>query len=102
MASEKQIAANRRNSKKSTGPTTAEGLAKSAMNAWKHGMLSKMREIRRDESYAFEERKMKWMSIFDPTDDVAEFLVYHNVCAADDLDHIVYTHKTRTDKLIET
>ena len=102
MASEKQIAANRRNSKKSTGPTSAEGLARSSMNAYKHGMQSKKREIRRDDSYAFEERKMKWMSIFDPTDDVGEFLVYHNVCAAVDLDHVVCANKTRADKLIET
>ena len=46
MASDKQIAANRRNSQKSTGPITAEGLAKSAMNAYKHGMQSRKRALR--------------------------------------------------------
>ena len=44
---------------------------------------------------------MKWMSIYDPTDDVSEFLVYHNVCAAFDLDHAVCANNARANKLIE-
>jgi hypothetical protein len=35
MTTEKQIAANRRNALKSTGPRTPEGKAKSALNGWK-------------------------------------------------------------------
>jgi hypothetical protein len=38
MASQKQIAANRRNSLKSTGPTSAAGKAASSMNALKTGL----------------------------------------------------------------
>lgn len=41
MASEKQIAANRRNATKSTGPRTSGGKAASSRNALKHGVLSK-------------------------------------------------------------
>ena len=37
----KQIAANRRNAQKSTGPQTPAGRAVSKMNALKHGILSK-------------------------------------------------------------
>src|SRR6187551_2675487 len=38
MSSEKQIAANRANAKRSTGPNTSSGKARSRMNAWKHGL----------------------------------------------------------------
>ena len=38
MASEKQIAANRANALKSTGPRTAAGRAKSSRNAYRHGL----------------------------------------------------------------
>jgi hypothetical protein len=38
MASEKQIAANRRNAARSTGPRTAAGKTRSRMNAKRHGL----------------------------------------------------------------
>jgi|SRR5579871_435960 len=38
MATEKQIAANRANAKRSTGPKTAAGKQKSSQNAYKHGL----------------------------------------------------------------
>jgi hypothetical protein len=37
MATEKQLAANRANAKRSTGPKTAEGRFKSSRNAYRHG-----------------------------------------------------------------
>jgi hypothetical protein len=45
MASERQIAANRRNAKKSTGPRSANGKARSRRNAFRHGLSIKSREI---------------------------------------------------------
>ena len=41
MATEKQIAANRANALKSTGPRTPEGKAISSRNALRHGLLAK-------------------------------------------------------------
>jgi hypothetical protein len=38
MASEKQIAANRANAKRSTGPKTAVGKMRSSRNAFRHGL----------------------------------------------------------------
>lgn len=38
MATERQIKANRQNSKRSTGPTTAVGKKKSSRNAFRHGL----------------------------------------------------------------
>jgi hypothetical protein len=38
MATEKQIAANRANAKRSTGPKTAAGQQKSSRNAYRHGL----------------------------------------------------------------
>jgi hypothetical protein len=38
MASERQIKANRKNAKRSTGPKTEAGKAKSARNAFRHGL----------------------------------------------------------------
>jgi hypothetical protein len=44
MATEKQIAANRRNALKSTGPKTLRGKQNSSRNALKHGVFSKYRQ----------------------------------------------------------
>jgi hypothetical protein len=40
MATEKQIAANRANAKRSTGPRTLAGKLKSSRNAYRHGLSS--------------------------------------------------------------
>ncbi len=40
MTTQKQIEANRRNSRRSTGPRTRTGKAESKMNAMKHGLLA--------------------------------------------------------------
>ncbi|MGH9619186.1 MAG: hypothetical protein ACRD45_05660 [Bryobacteraceae bacterium] len=54
MATAKQIAANRRNSEKSTGPKSVETKAKVAQNGTKHGLCAKFRvlkEVEKQENY---------------------------------------------------
>jgi len=54
MATQTQIAANRLNAQKSTGPRTAEGKAAVARNAIKHGLLARDAVIRGEDPEDFE------------------------------------------------
>jgi len=101
MASPAQIAANQLNSRKSTGPRTPRGQAKSSMNALKHGNRSRKLALLREESCAFEERLRKWMAIGDAQDDVEEYLIYRNVCLSFELDRTERARVERCTSLIE-
>jgi hypothetical protein len=54
MATEKQIAANKRNAQKSTGPTTEVGRANSSRNALKHGLTAEQVTIEGEDPKQFE------------------------------------------------
>jgi len=101
MASPAQIAANQLNSRKSTGPATPQGRAKSSMNALKHGNRSRKLALLREESCAFEERLRKWMAIGDAQNDVEEYLIYRNVCLSFELDRAERARVERCTSLIE-
>ncbi len=102
MASERQIAANRANSKKSTGPKTYRGKARSAMNATTHGLTSKTIAMLHEDSIEFENRLMKSLAIRDVQDDNEEFLTYLNVCQESDFKRAHKAHMRRIKDLIET
>jgi hypothetical protein len=75
MASKKQIEANRRNAKKSTGPKTPAGKARSAQNAIKHGLTSR-RVVLADENEAqFNELRMNLHEDLAPQSQLETLLV---------------------------
>jgi len=101
MATPAQIAANQLNSRKSTGPTTAQGRARSSMNALKHGNRSRKVALLLEESSAFEDRLRKWMAIGDAQNDVEEYLIYRNVYLSFELDRTERARVERCKSLIE-
>jgi hypothetical protein len=53
-ATQKQIAANRRNSQKSTGPKSREGNIRSSLNGWRHGLTGQVLTMAEEDREAFE------------------------------------------------
>lgn len=102
MTSEAKIASCRRNGKRSIGPKTPEGRERSSMNAYKHGLKSKKETLIREDSYAFENRKQKWIAKVNPTDDMGEFLAYQTVAAWTEIEYAERANAERTATLIDT
>src|SRR5512143_1610728 len=57
MTTEAQVAANRANARKSTGPRTPEGKAVVAQNAVKHGLLAREGVLRGEDGEEFERHR---------------------------------------------
>ena len=72
MATEKQIAANRRNAALSTGPKTDEGKAQSRANAMTHS-LTGVTLIPRDQHELSKTRYASWSVSLKPEDELQEF-----------------------------
>ena len=68
--SQKKIDANRRNAKKSTGPKTKEGKAKSAMNSMKYGIYSDKFLIKGEKKEDFDEYSNSYINWLDPNNPV--------------------------------
>ena len=102
MTSEAKIASCRRNGKKSMGPKTPEGRERSSINAYKHGLRSKKQALIREDTYAFENRKQKWIAKVDPTDDMGEFLAYQTAAAWTEIEYAERANAERTATLIDT
>jgi hypothetical protein len=67
MATEKQIAANRRNSRNCTGPKTREGKFKSSLNALRHGLYSHNFIIKTEDADTFENFSKSFIDEFKPS-----------------------------------
>ena len=68
--SQKKIDANRRNAKKSTGPKTKEGKAKSAMNSMKYGIYSDKFLIKGEKKEDFDEYSNSYINWLNPNNPV--------------------------------
>jgi hypothetical protein len=80
MASEKQIEANRKNSKKSTGPKSDEGKAVTRLNGLEHGLRTRCVDVLPGEDHEeFATRLRKWLYDYKPTSDLERFLVRQGV-----------------------
>ncbi len=75
MATTAQIEANRRNSQKSTGPTTEQGKKKSRLNALDHGCRANIMVLPTEVFGAYEHELHAWESSLKPRNPTEEFLV---------------------------
>lgn len=75
MTSEAQIAANRKNALKSTGPRTSKGKAVSRRNAVRHGVLSENVAVVGDDADIFRNLRSGLMNDFDPQTEMESLMV---------------------------
>jgi hypothetical protein len=75
MATEAQIAANRRNASRSTGPKTAKGKARSSQNATSHGLFSKAVVLSNESRAEYDELVRAFVAKFQPRDPVEMRLI---------------------------
>src|SRR6266566_7794399 len=75
MASPKQIEANRRNAKQSTGPRTSTGKTKVAMNAVKHGLLAQQVVLPNEDEEEFAEFTFRLAHELLPVGELEDLLV---------------------------
>lgn len=81
MATEKQIAANRANAQKSTGPSTPEGKAKSSLNSLRHGLLARTVVLQGESEDRFNETFQAVLDEFNPATPT-EYLLVENMAVA--------------------
>jgi hypothetical protein len=73
MTTKRQTAANRRNAKRSTGPKTPEGKARSSQNRMTHGLLSRQVLLREEEPDLF---RQVWGALWEELRPVGELETY--------------------------
>lgn len=74
MVTRNQVEANRRNARRSTGPRTAEGKARVATNAVKHGLTAKQVILPGEDPAEFEAHRSRFLADLSPRGAVQEFV----------------------------
>jgi len=82
MASDKQIRANRRNARKSTGPKTQQGKAAVSHNALKHGLLSRQILLPNEDEASLVQLSEHLHSQLQPVGELESLLVDRIIAAA--------------------
>jgi len=80
MLSEQQIAANRLNALKSTGPKTAEGKQRSSLNGIRHGLTGQVVVLPEEDLAAFRTFTVEIVASFDPADARERQLAHSYAC----------------------
>lgn len=75
MASERQLAANRLNAQKCTGPKTEEGKQRSSMNSLKHGLTAKVIVLPHEDNIEFHEIRAALLQSYQPANPHETMLV---------------------------
>ena len=79
MTSERRVAVNRRNARRSTGPRTRSGKARSSRNALRHGLTAERVVLPGEDPVAFDTLRADLFERYQPIDPVAKHLVEHVV-----------------------
>jgi hypothetical protein len=82
MATERQIESNKRNSMRSTGPTSVSGKARSRSNALKHGLAAELPTLEVGLSPKFLDRRASWSAEYQPESEAAEWALDRAVAAS--------------------
>jgi hypothetical protein len=101
MPTEKQIAANRRNSNKSTGPKSAEGKAAIRFNALRHGLTAENIVLSIEERPVFEQLHDEFLAEHRPATPTERLLVEQMVAAAWRLRRVRATETAYFDREME-
>ena len=90
MATAAQIAANKRNARRSTGPKTEAGKARARMNARKHGRRAKIEApvLPQEDPAELEARIRRWVEDLRPGDDVERALAERAAKTSFELDRL--------------
>lgn len=75
MTNARQVAANRRNAKKSTGPQSKRGKTLASRNSLKHGLAAKQVVLFDEDPAAFEDLRSDLFELYQPVDPISVHLV---------------------------